>query len=176
MLSLLQSTKPDWFSAIKTIFSNIAANYYLPDIYKSYIRNLLEHISSFFISQCHFQVPQQVCEDIDYNKIIIAQTAAEVEEYALYYLSLLKKQAQSLEYSPEIYSAQKYIKENLHKKITLSEIAQYVNVSESYSSLSALSVRVLFLCVFSASPRLRQILAVPLSLLLYFFTLTFAIG
>ncbi len=134
MLSLLQSTKPDWFSAIKTIFSNIAANYYLPDIYKSYIRNLLEHISSFFISQCHFQVPQQVCEDIDHNKIIIAQTAAEVEEYALYYLSLLKKQTQSLEYSPEIYSAQKYIKENLHKKITLSEIAQYVNVSESYFS------------------------------------------
>lgn len=79
-------------------------------------------------------MPQQVCEDIDHNKIIIAQTAAEVEEYALYYLSLLKQQLQSLDLSPEVYSAQKYIKENLHKKITLSEVAQYINVSESYFS------------------------------------------
>lgn len=134
ILSLLQSEESDWFSSAKAIFSDISVNYYLPDIYKSYIRNLLEHISSFFISQGHFQVPQQVCEDIDHNKIIIAQTAAEVEEYALYYLSLLKQQLQSLDLSPEVYSAQKYIKENLHKKITLSEVAQYINVSESYFS------------------------------------------
>ena len=46
----------------------------------------------------------------------------------------MKQQLQSLDLSPEVYSAQKYIKENLHKKITLSEVAQYINVSESYFS------------------------------------------
>ncbi len=133
--SILHGQLGQWETDARLLFEELRSRHYAPDVLKAFILLVLE-------STC-IEVAQQIQTDhstesstvhVSKSRIDRSRTFEELEQYVLAVLSSLFHAKQQLDFSPEVLAAKAYILENVSRKITLSEVAQHVNISESYFS------------------------------------------
>lgn len=132
---IIQSEISKLQPAVDSLLTSIISRNYAPDVARHYLYALLEHIK-LEISQ-QFQCDDSMLSiqfSFDSGKLLSARNYAELTKLFFALLSELHQVCHQHSSYPEIYIIKKYIEDNITRKITLSEAAQLVNISESYFS------------------------------------------
>lgn len=132
---LLREEEDIWQNCVRQMVSADVFRRYFPDTSKKIIAIFLESLCMEFsriFGSMYNTVP--ALPVVDYVEIQKAHSFEELRGYLLEFLQHLSDLTRQAQTPPEILVAKQYIMTHLHQRLSLSEVAQHINISEGYLS------------------------------------------